>query len=261
MRPLVIGDAYTTVAPLLGWAMIFGVVGMAVRYWLQRRAAARAPAEQQHIWHGEFMRTLIQLAGHDTAATKRVTAIRRRLKWSWGQVDLVIDYLQDKGLIKGKKGWLFPRVKLTGAGFDETRRAERGPTEHLPRIVADHSVVTVNSPNSSIHSPASSVGSPGSAIQSPGSTQTLVQMGMDPAELASWIHMYRDALDRPTSLSENSVRHAKTLLFDLDDAMSRGDATTAESLGRTLRAIAEGVTGNAAFAAVLAAARAFPFGL
>lgn len=207
------------------------------------------------------MLALIQMVGHDTAARKSVVAIRRRLKWSWGRVALVIDYLEGKALLETSFGWfVVPRVRLTGAGFDETRLAERGPTEHLPRIVADHSVVTVNSSNTAVHSPASAMGSPGSTIQSAGSTQTFVQNGMDPAELASWIWMYREALNKPTSLSASSVHHARALLDELDDAVSGGDPTTAEGIGRTLRAIAEGVAGNAAFAAVLAAARAFPFG-
>ena len=266
MGPFVIGEAVTPD----GWmffivcgAIVVGLVWRAIRHRLQRRAAAHAPEEQHYIWRREFMNALIDLVGHDPARSRTVTTIRRHLKWNESQALLVVDYLKGKELIRVRTDWTREsRVNLTGAGLDEAIRAKRGPTEHLPTIVADHSIVTVNSPYSAIHSPASSLRSRGSVIQSPGSTtQTLVQNGMDPADLVSWIEMYRDALDRPTGLSESGVRDARKLLDELDDAVSSDDSSSADRIGRTLRAIAEGVAGNAAFAAVLEAARAFPFGL
>ncbi len=77
MKPIVIADASLVAGNLLFLAMIFGTPWMWIRYRRQRRVAAHAPAEQQYIWHGEFMRALIQTVGHDTAARKSVMAIPR----------------------------------------------------------------------------------------------------------------------------------------------------------------------------------------
>ena len=72
--------------------------------------------------------------------------------------------------------------------------------------------------------------------------------------------MYRDALSETTMLSARSVRHAEALLDELEQAVRQGDAPRVNSLGHTLRAIAEGVAGNAVYAGILSFAHHFPFG-
>jgi len=259
-----------------------GVVAVVRRIWVEvrrllgRHAAARAAHKQQQLWHREFLYALTDLVRKDTSRSKSLRAICRRLGWSEGHALLVMDYLADKTLVErtslwaasdeewvqalGK--WISPiQVKLTARGFDEAERAQLGPPEHVPSILAhDGSIVNFNSPHSAIRSPAASIQSPGSAVRSPGSTLHLVQHAPNPTDLADWIRMYREALHQPASLSAHRVRWAGSLLDQLEHAVDDGDLTRIEGLGRTLRAIAEGVAGNAAFAAILAAARAFSFG-
>jgi hypothetical protein len=257
-------STFTAILGVVAAAIVARAIWFGGRALFQRRTAARAPSEQQRVWHGEFMRELVGLVGRDTSPSRRLSTLQRRLGWTEGQALLVLDYLSGKGLVK-KAAWMAAeqepfktigevvggvRVKLTEGGLDEAERAEHGPTRylpHLPHIVTgDHSPVTLNSP--------------WATIQSPGSTQTLIQHGLDPTQVVAWMQMYRDALDLPSSLSEATIRHTRSLLDDLDDALAKRDPSRVDRLGRTLRAIAEGVAGNAAFAAILAAAKAFPFG-
>ncbi len=257
---------YVVLAILIAYTAIRGF-----RRWRERRAAARGSRSQHLAWRGDFIGALIEMVGQDTQPTKRLRKLRKVLGWNDGQARLVLDSLRAKGLVErvvwGSTGGDFTaalgmwvggvRVRLTEAGLDEAERAQNGPTENLPRIVAYRSIVTVSRGHAIVNSPGAfgrdtAVQSPGAfgeavAIASPQSTQSLVKAGLDPELLIQWIEAYREALTDATPLSPRSTRHAEALLAELEDAARVGDSTRVEGLGQTLRAIAEGVAGNAAF--------------
>lgn len=263
------------------------VVWISVReflVWRQRRIAASAPRNQQLIWRGDFIGALIEMVGQDTRPNRPLRRLRKALGWTEGRARLVLDSLSAKGLVERviwgasadepfqTLGRLVGgvRVRLTEAGLDEAERAESGPTENLPHILAYRSIVTVAGRDAAVESPGAygrdtAIGSPaahgtGVAIQSPGASQTLIEHGLDPKLIQQWIDMYRRALHESTALSERTARHAGSLLDDLERAVDNGDATRVDSLGQTLRAIAEGAAASAVFAGIVAFAEHFSFG-
>lgn len=251
-----IPDSFNSAVVVL-WIVLGALLCWALWSWLRdsraRRAAAHAPEHQQLEWHADFMKALIGLVGRDTSASRRVGKVRDRLDWDRGRFSLVLDYLDEKGLVrrtawgenekddftKGVARFIGgERVKVTSQGLDELERARHGPTKHLPHIEIRDSVV---------------------AIDSPGAVQNLNRLGLDPIQLAAWMTMYRNALDQPAPLSDQRVKEARRLLRELQEAVDEADGTRVEQVGRTLRSIAEGVAGNVVFTGVVAAARALGF--
>lgn len=270
---------FNTVALGFGAITVVWTLQWAFRISRQRRSAARASRGQQLKWRGDLIGALIQMVGQDTRPTRRLRHLRRVLGWSQGQALLVLDSLSDKGLVEraswgATMGEPFEtlgsiiggvRVRLTEAGLDEAERAESGPTKNLPQIYAYRSTVTMAGRDAVVGSPGTHgrdtvIGSPGTAIQSPGATQTLVDHGLRPDLLHQWIEMYRRGLHDTRSLPERRERHAESLLDELEDAVEAGDPPRVESLGQSLLAIAEGVVGNAVFAAIVDFGKNFPFG-
>ena len=238
--------------------MLVAVGSTLMRRSLQRRRVSRTGADQQLKWRGQFIAALIERVGRDTYRSARLGWICKRLGWTKGQADLIIGYLTAKGLVE-KTAWMKnegepfatlgaivgrERVRLTAAGVDEAERAERGPTDHLPQITAIDSIV-VTGPNARVSA----------SVKSPDSTQTLHQEGLDPSEVMQWIGDYWEALTDAALLSAAERAKAEHLLVRIEEANQEGDRERVARLGRALRAIAEGVAGNAAYGALVAAAR------
>jgi hypothetical protein len=249
-------DVLVLVVVTTGVLVTVVVLVVLARRSLQRRRVAHATATQQLTWRGEFIAALIERVGRDTHRSARLNWMCKRLGWSRGHADLIMGYLTAKDLIETTAwgtgagepwetlGLLVGgvRVRLTAAGLDEAERAERGPTEHLPRITAIDSIV-VTGQNARV----------AGSIKSPRSTQTVHQEGMDPDEVAHWIGDYWEALTHAAVLSAADRARAEHLLMRLDEANREGDRERVARLGRALRAIAEGVAGNAAYAVLVAA--------
>jgi hypothetical protein len=250
---------------ILGWATAGVAVVASVmlgaaltRRWLQRRRVSHAAPDQQREWRGQFIEALITRVGRDIHRSAPLGWICKRLGWTRGHADLIMGYLTAKDLVE-KTAWMRTmgeplatvgaffggeRVRLTAAGLDEAERAGRGPTEHLPHITAINSVV-VTGPDANVSA----------AVNSPASTQLVHQEGLDQGAVTEWIGDYWEALTAAGVLSAAERAQAEHLLVRLDEANRRGDHERVTKLGGALRVVAEGVAGNAAYAALAVAAR------
>ena len=208
--PATITNTLTTIYIVLGVVAVIEFIWIGAR-WLrirrERRQAAKAGRQQQLIWRGDFIGALVQMVGQDTRPSRRLRRLREVLGWTEGHALLVLDSLTAKGLVEkvtpgatAGEPWatigmlIGVRVRLTEEGLDEAERAEVGPTENLPRIVAYRSIVTVSGGDAAVLSPSaqareSAIDSPAAygrnvATDSPGATQTLIEHGLSSHRLA-----------------------------------------------------------------------------
>jgi hypothetical protein len=213
----------------------------------------------QEAWRGEFIAAIVDLAGRDTRASQRLNSLRRRLDWPEGRLMLVVDYLVEAGLVERAdwgagepEPWQTlgllaggARVRLTRKGLDESDDARRGPTAHLPQIWAGGDVI-IDSPEAK---------STRAFVQGSGAQATWIHQGVDSKQVLEWMEMYRSALLEPVAGGSVHAEHARALLDELRAAVDAEDVNRVNGLGRTLRSIAEGVVGNAAYAVLVTYAK------
>jgi hypothetical protein len=204
----------------------------------------------QNRWR--FMRKLYDLTNGNPGRRIRQRKIRRELDWTVADLEPVQDYLHDAGLIELEVSsssdafekflqWVFPgdtRIRITSTGVDEVEQGQQNPhqpTPHLPpyvTIYGDYAQVQVGTSQSN-------------QVQVHNST-----LIAENTALQEFLAEFRRLLPQLDNYNQDLAR-VQLQTVEVQLASSKPNERILREAVHSLRSIAEGVAGNAAFTALV----------
>ena len=220
----------------------------------QRKRAAQAPLLAQKQYRAKMLAAIVETTGHDTSSSIRRKELMHALSWPRGRFDLVGDALTERGLITathfGKslgvnETWGLvlgrgPRYALTQRGLEELEKVEQGL--ETPDLAPTTVIVQVGK------KPKATV-------------KHTTNYGFSSKDLQNFVRSYDEALSTQPAFGSAGEGKAKVELQRIQDEMRSSTPRKAVIVeaGHTLRALAEGVGGNALYVGLATMAKHLGF--
>jgi hypothetical protein len=252
-----VGDYWFTISVVV-LIVVVTIIVIAIERITSDAPARPTTLEQKAAYRGRLMEHLYKWTDGNPASTVRMSKLRRELGWSRATLRDVCDFLDAAGLIERTSPAQDPeaftraiqafmygtqRIQLTAAGVvevEEWMREPDEPTEHLPSRVEVTQVFHGDLRDVAIQ------------VATDRSEQTFARDSV----VGSWedIEMYlAEYRQRLPALPANDRSIAEAQIVTAD-AQLRSPKPNSKILGEaisTLRSIAEGMAGSAAFAGLI----------
>jgi hypothetical protein len=239
------------------------VVVLGIIFALFQRITSDAPArpttfEQKAAYRGRLMERLYERTDGNPARSVRLSKLRRELGWSYTTLRKTCDFLDAAGLIELTSPAQDPdaferamqlfmygaeRLQLTAAGVVEVEawmREPDEPTEHLPSRVEVVQVFHGNLQDVAIQ------------VATDRSQQTFAHNSVIASrdKIEAYLTEYRERL-RALPADDRPIAEAQIITADAQLRSPKPNKRILEEAISTLRSIAEGMAGNAAFAVLI----------